>query len=29
MQRHPDFLAIVNELRDLMETQESSTRAGD
>jgi NitT/TauT family transport system ATP-binding protein len=29
MQRHPDFLAIVHELRDLMETLESSTRAGD
>jgi NitT/TauT family transport system ATP-binding protein len=29
MQRQPEFMEIVNELRDLMEKLESSTRAGD
>jgi NitT/TauT family transport system ATP-binding protein len=29
MQRRPEFMEIVHELRDLMETLESSTRAGD
>jgi hypothetical protein len=29
MQRQPEFMEIVNELRDLMEKLESSTKAGD
>ena len=29
MQRKPEFMTIVFEIRDMMETQESSTRAGD
>ncbi|HEX6047806.1 MAG TPA: ABC transporter ATP-binding protein [Gemmatimonadaceae bacterium] len=29
MQRHPDFMEVVYEIRDLVESLESSTRAGD
>jgi NitT/TauT family transport system ATP-binding protein len=29
MQRHPEFMQIVYEIRDMMESLESSTRAGD
>jgi NitT/TauT family transport system ATP-binding protein len=29
MQQKPEFMQIVFEIRDMMETQESSTRAGD
>ena len=28
MQRHPEFMQIVYEIRDMMESLESSTRAG-